>query len=171
MSLELPLMQDWAGPGGLPDFSDIKASDFEPAFAAAMAEHRAELDAIAAQAEPASFANTAERLDASGRALGRVQLLFYTLNASVSTPALQAVQRDLAAPLAAHASWVARHQGLMPCTRDSIPWGCSQTNNAWSSGSIWMRFGLAQSSAQQIASVTPSSCSAWRRCTPSLPRT
>jgi peptidyl-dipeptidase Dcp len=107
-----PLLQDWTGAGGLPPFASVDAAHFAPAFEAAMAAHRAELDAIAAQTEAPSFANTAARLDASGRHLGRVEMLFHTLNASLSTPALQAVQREMAAPLAAHASWVAMHQGV-----------------------------------------------------------
>jgi peptidyl-dipeptidase Dcp len=109
-----PLLSDWGGAseGGLPPFSMVRAEHFEPAFHAAMAAQRAEFDAIAADPQPPSFANTAAALDASGRWLGRVEMLFHTLNASRSTPELQAVQRCMAAPLAAHASWVAMHQGV-----------------------------------------------------------
>lgn len=105
-----PLLQDW--PGALPDFAAVDAAHFAPAFAQAMAAQRAELDAIAANPAPPSFANTVEALDASGRLLARIEMLFHTLNASLSTPALQAVQREMAAPLAAQASWVAMHQGV-----------------------------------------------------------
>lgn len=107
-----PLLQDWNGPGGLPPFAAIEAHHFPPAFEQAMAAQRAELDAIAASTEAPSFANTALALDASGRLLGRIEMLFGTLNASLSTPGLQAVQRQMAAPLAAHGSWVAMHQGV-----------------------------------------------------------
>jgi len=107
-----PLLQAPQGAGGLPPFADVRAAHFAPAFEAAMAAHRAELDAIAGQTEAPSFANTAAALDRSGRQLARIEMLFHTLNASLSTPDLQAVQRDMAAPLAAHASWVAMHQGV-----------------------------------------------------------
>jgi peptidyl-dipeptidase Dcp len=107
-----PLLQDWAGPHGLPPFADIRPAHFQPAFEAALAEHRAEIDAIAVQAEAPDFANTVAAFDASGRLLTRLEHLFYTLAASATSPELQAVQRALAAPLAAHSSAVYMHAGL-----------------------------------------------------------
>jgi len=107
-----PLLQDWTGPHGLPPFADIVPAHFQPAFDGALAEHRAEIDAIAAQAEAPSFANTVAAFDASGRRLARLEHLFYTLAASATSPELQAVQRTLAAPLAEHNSAVYMHQGL-----------------------------------------------------------
>ncbi|MFT7773524.1 M3 family metallopeptidase [Roseateles sp.] len=107
-----PLLKDWAGPHGLPPFADIAPAHFQPAFDAALAEHRAEIDAIASQAEAPSFANTLAAFDASGRRLTRLEHLFYTLAASATSPELQAAQRALAAPLAEHGSAVYMHQGL-----------------------------------------------------------
>lgn len=107
-----PLLQEPAGPHGLPPFADIDAAHFQPAFEVALAEHRAEIDAIAAQAEAPSFANTVAAFDASGRRLTRLEHLFYTLAASATSPELQAQQRALAAPLAAHGSAVYMHAGL-----------------------------------------------------------
>lgn len=107
-----PLLQDWAGPHGLPPFADITPAHFQPAFDAALAEHRAEIDAIASQAEAPSFANTVAAFDAGGRRLTRLEHLFYTLAASATSPELQAQQRALAAPLAEHGSAVYMHQGL-----------------------------------------------------------
>ncbi|HEY8878810.1 MAG TPA: M3 family metallopeptidase [Roseateles sp.] len=107
-----PLLQDWTGPHGLPPFADIAPAHFQPAFDAALAAHRAEIDAIAAQAEAPSFANTVAAFDASGRALTRLEHLFYTVAASATSPELQAVQRAMAAPLADHGSTVYMHQGL-----------------------------------------------------------
>ena len=48
-SLDNPLLEDWTTPHGLPPFDRIRAEHFEPAFEVAMAQHRRELDAIAAQ--------------------------------------------------------------------------------------------------------------------------
>jgi len=107
-----PLLQDWAGPHGLPPFAAVEAAQFPPAFEAALAEHRAEIEAIAAQVEAPGFANTVAAFDASGRRLARLAPLFYTLAASATSPELQAVQRELAAPLAAHGSAIHMHQGL-----------------------------------------------------------
>jgi peptidyl-dipeptidase Dcp len=107
-----PLLQAWPQAHGLPNFGALAPEHFQPAFDAALAEHRGEIDAIAAQAEPPSFANTLAAFDASGRQLSRLESLFYTLTASATSPALQAVQRALAAPLADHNSAVYMHQGL-----------------------------------------------------------
>lgn len=107
-----PLLQAWPQAHGLPDFGAIAPEHFPLAFDAALADHRAEIDAIAAQAEAPSFANTVAAFDASGRQLTRLEHLFYTLAASATSPALQAVQRGLAAPLAEHGSAVYMHQGL-----------------------------------------------------------
>jgi len=107
-----PLLQDWTGPYGLPPFARIEAAHFEPAFAQALAEHRAELDAIAEQAEPPSFANTLAAFDRSGRLLTRLEHVFHSLAASATSPELQAAQRAMAAPLAAHNNAVYMHAGL-----------------------------------------------------------
>ena len=107
-----PLLQDWAGPHGLPPFADIAPAHYQPAFDAALAGHRAEIDAIATEAAAPSFANTVAAFDASGRQLTRLEHCFYTLAASATSPELQAVQRALAAPLAAHNSAVYMHAGL-----------------------------------------------------------
>ncbi|PIM53923.1 peptidase M3 [Roseateles chitinivorans] len=97
-----PLLSTWTGPYGLPPFEAIEAGHFEPAFDAALAAHRAELDAIASQPAPPTFDNTLAALDRAGRALTALEHLFSTLSASASSPELQAVQRRMAAPLAAH---------------------------------------------------------------------
>ncbi|HEY6133752.1 MAG TPA: M3 family metallopeptidase [Rubrivivax sp.] len=107
-----PLLQQWNTPFGLPPFDQIRSEHFKPAFEAAMQAHRAELDAIASQAEPPSFDNTLAAFDRSGRLLSRIGSVFYNLTASQTSPALQAVQREMAAPLAAHANAVAMHAAL-----------------------------------------------------------
>jgi peptidyl-dipeptidase Dcp len=103
-ALSNPLLRAWTAPHGLPPFAAIRAEHFEPAFEVAMREHRAELDAIAAQAEAPSFENTVARLDASGRAMARIEGVFHNLCSSETSEALQAAQRELARPLAAHAN-------------------------------------------------------------------
>jgi peptidyl-dipeptidase Dcp len=99
---ENPLLQPWDAPYGLPPFASVAPAHFAPAFDAAMAEHRAEVAAITGNGDAPTFANTIAAFDASGRALARVAQLFATLAASASTPALQAVEREIAPRLAAH---------------------------------------------------------------------
>ncbi len=111
-SMSNPLLQAWTGPYGLPPFEQIESSHFEPAFAAALAEHRTELELIGAQAEAPSFANTLAAFDRSGRLLTRLEHLFHSLTASATSLALQAAQRALSAPLAAHNSAVYMNEAL-----------------------------------------------------------
>jgi len=64
--------------------------------------HAAEIAAIATNPAAPTFANTIAALDASGRALSRIELMFWNLSASETSPALQAVEREWSPKLAAH---------------------------------------------------------------------
>ncbi|MEM9047747.1 MAG: M3 family metallopeptidase [Pseudomonadota bacterium] len=96
------LLDDWTGPFGLPDFTLVSDAAFGPAFDRAMAQARAEIDAIAAQTEQPSFANTIEALERAGKPLDRVGAVFWNLVGTDSNPARESIQRDLAPKLAAH---------------------------------------------------------------------
>ncbi|MFZ2987865.1 M3 family metallopeptidase, partial [Ideonella sp.] len=111
-SIANPLLQDWTGPFGLPPFTRIEAAHFVPAMQAAMHQQMLELDAIAANPAPADFDNTVLALDRSGALLYRLDALLNNLTASATTSELQAVQRDVASPLAAHDSAVKMHAGV-----------------------------------------------------------
>jgi peptidyl-dipeptidase Dcp len=99
-----PLLMDWEGPWHFPPFTHARPEHFEPAFETAMREHKDELAAIAANAQPATFDNTLAAFDSSGRKLARVESLFHNLCSSHTSPELQAAQRRMAVPLAAHQS-------------------------------------------------------------------
>jgi peptidyl-dipeptidase Dcp len=107
-----PLLQDWDTPYGLPPFDAIRTEHFVPALKAAMQANREELDAIAAVGEPPSFDNTIAAFDRCARQLARIESVFYNLTSSQTSPELQAVQREMAAPLSAHYSAVFMHAGL-----------------------------------------------------------
>ena len=107
-----PLLSDWTTPFGLPPFDLLRAAHFVPAFEVAMATQRAEIDAIAVQPAAPDFANTVAAFDRSGRLLSRIEAAFHALAASHTSCEIQAVQRELAGPLAAHDSAVMMHAGL-----------------------------------------------------------
>lgn len=107
-----PLLQDWDTPYGLPPFERIRAAHVEPALRAAMQQHRAELELIAAGPQPPDFDNTLAAFDRAGRRLARVAAAFYNLTSSATSPELQAVQRRMAAPMAAHHSAVVMDAAL-----------------------------------------------------------
>ncbi|AXK83092.1 M3 family peptidase [Pseudolabrys taiwanensis] len=99
-----PLLSDFAAAFGLPDFAAIKPEHYRPAFDAALAEHRAEIDAVAASAEPPTFANTIEALEKSGRSLEKVANVFFVLAGADTSDALEAVERDISPLLARHSN-------------------------------------------------------------------
>ncbi len=105
-----PLLQPWTD--GLPPFAAIRAEHFEPAFAVAMAEQLAEIDAVGRDESRPTFENTIAALDRSGRAFNRIESVFYNLASSETTPELQAAEMRLAPRLAAHASALSMHKPL-----------------------------------------------------------
>ena len=107
-----PLLAPWNTPYGLPPFEATRPEHFRPAFEQALAEQRAEVDAIAASSEPPGFENTVAAFDRSGRLLARLDGYFYNLTSSETSPALQAVERELAPVMAAHNSAIYMHAGI-----------------------------------------------------------
>ena len=107
-----PLLQDWTTPHGLPPFDRIRPEHVEPALRAAMRQHRDELAQIAVDPATPDFDNTAAAFDRAGARLGRIAAAFYNLTASATSPALQAVQRAMAGPMAAHSSAVYMDAGV-----------------------------------------------------------
>jgi len=99
-----PLLQTWTTPFGLPPFASIRPEHFEPAFADALRSHRVEIAAIANDESPATFANTLVAFDKAGSVLNRIEKVFFNLTASETSPALQAVEREMSPRLAAHYS-------------------------------------------------------------------
>jgi peptidyl-dipeptidase Dcp len=99
-----PALVNWDGIHGLPDFAAIEDGDFKAAFVSAMALHLAEMDAIAENPESPGFANTIVPLELSGKALRKVQSLFWHRAGTDSTPAIQTLEREIGPELAKHQS-------------------------------------------------------------------
>ncbi len=106
-----PLLAEWTTPFGLPPFAEIAPPQFRPAFDAALAAHKAELEAIATTPAAPDIANTIDALELSGRQLRRVSAVFFNLAATDTSPELQAVEREIAPILARH------HNGIYQDTR------------------------------------------------------
>ena len=107
-----PLLQPWETPYGLPPFDRVRPEHFVPAFEHAIRIHRSEIDAIATQAAAPTVENTLAAFDRSGRALGRIERLFFNLTASETSEALQAIEREMSPRLAAHYSAIYLHERL-----------------------------------------------------------
>ncbi|MBZ4022754.1 peptidase M3 [Rhodobacter sp. TJ_12] len=107
-----PLLAPGKGPFALPDFAAITDEDFAPAFDTALSEARANIAAIAENPDAPSFANTIEALELAEGTLDRVAGVFYNLSGADSTPAREALMRDLAPKMAAFASEVTMNRPL-----------------------------------------------------------
>ncbi|ACK52571.1 Peptidyl-dipeptidase Dcp [Methylocella silvestris BL2] len=99
-----PLLEPWTGPFEAPPFGLIRSDEFRPAFNRALAEARAETDAVAANPEPPTFANTIEAIERSGKNLDKVASVFFNLVGTDSDETLEAVERDMAPILSRHRS-------------------------------------------------------------------
>jgi peptidyl-dipeptidase Dcp len=89
-------------PFNIPDFAHIKTQDYRPAFDRAMAEHRAEIAAIADAPSDPSFDNTIAALERSGAALRRIEAVFWNLVGTDADEGLQSIERDMAPVAARH---------------------------------------------------------------------
>ncbi|RBP91819.1 peptidyl-dipeptidase Dcp [Rhodobacter sp. 140A] len=107
-----PLLAGWTGPFELPPFAEIRDADFAPAFEAALTEARANIAKIAENPEAPSFANTIEAMELAEGLLDRVAGVFYNLAGADSTPAREALMRDLAPKMAGFASEVTMNRLL-----------------------------------------------------------
>ncbi|MGE5814717.1 MAG: M3 family metallopeptidase [Acidobacteriota bacterium] len=96
-----PFFQEWTTPFGVPPFQEIKPEHFLPAFKQAIAEQRREVEAIAQNAEPPTFANPIEAMDGTGALMQKVGGVFNNLLSSETNDKLQAINRELAPQLAA----------------------------------------------------------------------
>src|SRR3954451_9068688 len=107
-----PFFEPWSPPFELPPFERIEPGHFAPAFERGMAEHKAEVAAIAQAQEAPTFDNTLAVLELSGRLLRRVSATFFNLSGAHTNDALQAIEREIAPVLAKHRSDIFMNEAL-----------------------------------------------------------
>ena len=113
MELKNPLLATWAGPyGGVPPFDKVAVADFEPALEAAMQANLVEVDQIANDAAPPTFANTIEALERAGRSLQRITAIYGVWTSTMNSPEFQAVERRMAPRLAAFSDKITQNTAL-----------------------------------------------------------
>lgn len=110
--MENPLLTESPLPYGAPQFDKIRPEHFMPAFEAGMAEGRAEIDAIVANPEPPTFANTIEALEFSGNTLNRVSDIFYNLLEADTSPEMQQTAEKLAPMMNEYSMYISLNEGL-----------------------------------------------------------
>ncbi|ALG85361.1 M3 family metallopeptidase [Gordonia phthalatica] len=99
-------------PYELPDFASISDDDFLPAYTVALAEHLAEVDAIATSGEVPTFDNTIGALEAAGGALNRANGIFFNMEGPDTNPQRAAIAQELAVRLTEHGNAIAMNPHL-----------------------------------------------------------
>ncbi len=108
-------------------FDRIKTEDFEPAIAEAIALHQAEIDAIVAQDEAPTFANTIEAMELSGSKLGRITSIFFNLLSANGDDEMIAASERISPLLTEHSNNINLNEALFKRVktvyeqRDTLP--------------------------------------------------
>ena len=97
-----PFFEAWDTPFEAPPFDAIGPEHFGPAFERAIAEHRAEIDAIKADPAEPGFDEVIGALERAGRRLSRVGGVFWNLAGANTDERLQEIERAMSPVLARH---------------------------------------------------------------------
>ncbi|HNW58320.1 MAG TPA: M3 family metallopeptidase [bacterium] len=103
LAAENPLLKEFKTPFGVPPFSKIRNEHYLPAIEEGIRQQRLEIAAIAANPEPATFANTIDALELSGELLTRVTNVFDNMTSALTSDALQLIAQQAAPLRSAHA--------------------------------------------------------------------
>ncbi|HYW73519.1 MAG TPA: M3 family metallopeptidase [Pyrinomonadaceae bacterium] len=101
-----PFFNESTLPFHAPPFDKIKDSDYQPAIEAGMKDQLVEIDKIANNPAPPTFANTLEAMERSGALLTRVTKVFFNLTTANTSDALQKIKAEEAPKLAAHSDTI-----------------------------------------------------------------
>src|SRR5438477_459916 len=101
-----PFFSESSLPYHAPPFDKIKDTDYAPAIEEGMKDQLAEVEKIANDPAPPTFANTFETLERSGALLTRVTKVFFNLTQSNTNDTLQKIKSDEAPKLASHSDTI-----------------------------------------------------------------
>lgn len=107
-----PFFEAWQTPFGMPPFQDIQDDHFSDAFARGFSDHMAEIEAIANNPAPASFANTLVAFEASGQLLTKTADVFFNLVSTDTNKTLQVIEEAVSVQASNHNSNIFNHAGL-----------------------------------------------------------
>ena len=107
-----PLLEKFETPFESAPFSKIKNEDYKPAFVQAIEEAKAEIDAITANPEAPTFANTIEAMELSGEKLGRISSIFFNLNSAETNDEIQEIAQEVSPLLSEFGNDVRLNQDL-----------------------------------------------------------
>lgn len=107
-----PLLEKFETPFESAPFSKIKIEDYKPAFIQAIEEAKAEIDAITANPEAPTFANTIEAMELSGEKLGRISSIFFNLNSAETNDEIQEIAQEVSPLLSEFGNDIRLNQNL-----------------------------------------------------------
>jgi peptidyl-dipeptidase Dcp len=107
-----PALVEWTGLNGLPRFDLVKDEAFAASFDAALAAHKAEIDAIANNPDVPTFENTVVALETAGDALSRVSALFWSRAGANTNDTIQVLEREIAPKMSRHYSKIGTNAAL-----------------------------------------------------------
>jgi peptidyl-dipeptidase Dcp len=91
-----PLLEPWKGNyGGVPAFNEYNVAAIKPAVLEAIKEKLVEINTIANNPKAASFANTIEALERSGKAIARVNAVFGIYGSNLNSAAFEPVETEM----------------------------------------------------------------------------
>jgi peptidyl-dipeptidase Dcp len=102
----------WEGALGLPDFTRVEDADFGPVFDAALAAHRADIDAIADNPDKPTIENTFVAMELAGDPLDRVSAIFWCKAGANTNDQIQAMEREIAPKMSRHYSAISMNEKL-----------------------------------------------------------
>ena len=111
-NMKNPLLTESSAPFGAPQFDKIEDAHYLPAFEAAIAEAKAEIDAIVANEQEPTFENTIEAMEYSGKTLDQVAGIFYNLMESNTNDAMQATAEQISPMLTEYSMCVSLNNDL-----------------------------------------------------------
>lgn len=106
------LNQTFNTPYNTAPFSQIKDSDFLPAFKTAIKIAKAEIEDITNNKETPTFKNTIEALEFSGENLSRISSLFFNLNSAETNDNIQQIAQEVSPLLAEFSNDITLNQAL-----------------------------------------------------------
>ena len=113
-----PLLAPWTGPfGGVPPWDLVEPDRFLGAFELAVAEAKAEIDAIAVNPAAPTVDNTIEALERAGRTLDRLDAIFGVHTSNLNVGPIPEIQRSVGPLLAGFSDWVTQHGALFERVR------------------------------------------------------
>ncbi len=101
-TMENPFFLEWDTPYGVPPFDKITEEHYVPAIQKGIEEREKEIDALVANSEEPTFANTILALDKSGGLLNKVSGVFYPLSSANTNEKMQEIAREITPMLSKH---------------------------------------------------------------------